>query len=85
MPRHNGRKVPANIRPYVAALGVDDAFVLLLKIGGTEIYLPHQRSGEDSFAASIVGSEKVLALADAFGGGAGNTSRFRLPVAGWLM
>jgi hypothetical protein len=59
-----GIPTPAHIVPYVEALGVEDAIAFFLAIGGSTIYLPRFRSGDKSVAATIVGAEKVRALAD---------------------
>lgn len=82
--RHNGRRIPANVRPYVEALGVDDAVRFLLKFGGSEIYLPSgepcKRNGEDSMAVRLIGAEKVMALSEQLGGG-----YFKVPLANrWI-
>lgn len=54
--------VPAQVEPYVAALGVEDAIAFLMAFGGTEIYLtcdPKSRSR----VVALVGHRKAVALA----------------------
>lgn len=67
MTAKSNRNIPANIRPYVEALGADDALKLFLELGGTTVYLPAHRSSVASLIANIVGPEKVLALSERFG------------------
>lgn len=67
--------VPANIAPFVQALGTDDAVRLFLAMGGSEIYLP-QRSSPRSLTARTIGPEKVERLAGVMGYG-----YFKVPLA----
>lgn len=60
--------IPANIEPYVEALGVDDAMRLFLSVGGSDIYLP-RRSSPRSQAARTVGPDRVDKLAKVIGYG----------------
>ncbi|ADZ70100.1 helix-turn-helix domain-containing protein [Polymorphum gilvum] len=70
---------PANVAPFVEALGVDDAVALFLNLGGTEVYLPAQ-SSRRSMAARTIGADKVDALARVLGHG-----YYRVPVANtWI-
>ncbi|AEQ50771.1 helix-turn-helix domain-containing protein [Pelagibacterium halotolerans] len=68
-------QVPANIAPYVDALGIDDALHFILAMGGSELYLP-KRSTPRSFAARTIGTEKVDRLAATLGPG-----YYKVPVA----
>ncbi|WP_048648966.1 hypothetical protein [Nitratireductor soli] len=60
--------LPANIAPYVEALGTDDAVRLFLSVGGSDIYLP-RRSSPRSLAARAIGPDRVDRLAQRFGYG----------------
>jgi hypothetical protein len=62
------RDIPANIEPFVSALGVEDAVRLFLAMGGSQIYLP-QRSSPHSLTARTIGPDKVEKLAAALGCG----------------
>ena len=61
-------QVPANLRPYVEALGVEDAMRLFLSLGGSEVYLPN-RSTRRSMAARTIGADQVDKLAAELGAG----------------
>lgn len=64
-PRPDGR-LPAVLRPYVEALGVDDAERVFLALGGSQLYLP-ANSPRDGLLFDLLGAEKVMALSTAFG------------------
>lgn len=59
---------PANIAPFVEALGAEDAVRFFLSLGGSEIYLP-RRSSPRSLTARTIGPEKVDKLAARLGYG----------------
>ncbi len=59
---------PANLEPYVKALGVEGAMALFLSVGGSEIYLP-KHSTRRSLAARTIGADKVDQLVNAMGYG----------------
>ncbi|PYE86894.1 helix-turn-helix domain containing protein [Phyllobacterium leguminum] len=61
-------KIPANVAPYVKALGADEAMRLFLSIGGSCIYLP-ATSTERSVAARTIGEHNVECLAREIGPG----------------
>ena len=61
-------KVPANLAPYVQALGTAGAVDFFLRFGGSQIYLPRTAS-ERSKAAKEIGIDKVARLAEAMGDG----------------
>lgn len=61
-------ETPANLRPYVKALGVKGAMALFLSVGGSEIYLPKERSRR-SLAARTIGPENADKLASEMGYG----------------
>ena len=63
----NTPKPPANLAPYVEAIGADDAARLFLALGGTIIYLPKDRATTRSRAAQVIGARKVEALAARLG------------------
>lgn len=54
--------VPAHLAVYVEVLGADLACRFFLELGGSQIYLS-QRSGDRSFAAQVIGADKVEQLA----------------------
>ncbi|RVG08848.1 helix-turn-helix domain containing protein [Sinorhizobium meliloti] len=60
-------KPPANLAPYVEAIGAEDAVRLFLALGGTIIYLPKDRSTSRSRAAQVIGARKVETLAGRLG------------------
>ena len=64
----NTDQIPANIAPFVEALGTEDAMRLFLSLGGSDIYLP-QRSSPRSMAARTIGPAKVDQLAAVMGYG----------------
>jgi hypothetical protein len=53
---------PANVAPYVAALGPDAAVRFLLAFGGAEFYFA-ARPGPDNAAVDVIGIDGVRALA----------------------
>jgi hypothetical protein len=61
------RTVPANLRPYIEALGADEAEKLFLKMGGSQVFVPGTiRADERSLLFKVVGDyEKIAALAEA--------------------
>ncbi len=59
---------PANLRPYVEAIGVDRAIALFLALGGSQIYLP-RRSSKRTIAAQTIGADQVERLAAVLGHG----------------
>lgn len=61
-------KVPANLAPYVEALGAPGALDFFLRFGGSQIYLPKTPSAR-SKAAREVGVDNVTRLAQAIGDG----------------
>lgn len=61
-------QVPANIAPFVEALGVEDAMRFFLSLGGSDIYLP-RRSSPRSLAARTIGAAQVDKLAALLGYG----------------
>lgn len=67
--KHNGRRHPANIEPYVDVLGEIGAAQLFLKLGGSRINLPMAYTQAESLLVNIVGSEKALALGKRIGWG----------------
>lgn len=54
--------VPAHIRPYVDALGVDGAVTFLLRFGGGELHIG-QRPNARNPVAKVMGLENAEALA----------------------
>lgn len=52
---------PAQIEPYVEALGVDDTIRFLLEFGGAQIYIG-ARPGRGSQVAALLGLDKARAL-----------------------
>ncbi|MBA5777456.1 helix-turn-helix domain containing protein [Stappia sp. F7233] len=62
-------QIPANIAPYVDALGVDDTIRLLLELGGSQIHLPRAGTSSRSMAAGLLGAEKIAMLAAVMGHG----------------
>ncbi|WP_439523196.1 helix-turn-helix domain-containing protein [Marivita sp.] len=54
--------VPAHVRPYVDALGVDDAVTFLLRFGGGDLHIG-QRPNVRNPVAKVMGLEKAEALA----------------------
>ena len=60
------KPVPANLAPYVEALGAEGAVALFLALGGTQIYLP-RRSSERSAMAKTIGAKNVERLAAVLG------------------
>ena len=61
-------KVPANLAPYVKALGPAGALDFFLSFGGSQIYLPKTHSSR-SKAAKEIGADTVARLAEALGDG----------------
>lgn len=61
-------KIPANLAPYVEALGAEEAERFFLSMGGSDIYLP-ERSSPRSMAARTIGADKVEKLARVMGAG----------------
>lgn len=61
-------KVPANLTPYVKALGTAGAVDFFLRFGGSQIYLPKTPSAR-SKAAKEIGADNVARLAEALGDG----------------
>lgn len=62
------RAPPANLRPYVEALGADDAERVFLALGGSQIYVPNVRvrSTEPSALFEVVGdAARIFSLSDA--------------------
>lgn len=55
-------KPPAQVAPYVDALGVDDAVAFLLKFGGSEIYIAENPQSR-SRVVKLLGRQKAAALA----------------------
>lgn len=72
--------VPATVAPYVRAIGAEKAVELLLKFGGSEVYLSaNPRAG--SQLAALIGAGCVKALARELGHG----DHFSVPLAkSWL-
>lgn len=68
MAEEEALKAPANIAPYIEALGVDDAMRFFLSLGGSDIYLP-RHSSPRSLAARTIGADKVEKLARSLGYG----------------
>ena len=66
-------RVPANLRPYVDALGLDLACTFFLSFGGAPVYLAENPT-ESSAVSAVIGKENVIRLAKAMGG-AGHLSR----------
>lgn len=60
--------MPANIAPFVEALGADDAMRLFLSVGGSDIYLP-AKSSPRSIAARTVGADRIDKLSKVMGYG----------------
>ncbi|MEP0406300.1 helix-turn-helix domain containing protein [Roseibium sp.] len=67
--------IPANLRPFVEALGEKEAVKLFLSVGGSEIYLP-QHSSPRSMTARTIGAENVDRLAKSLGYG-----YYKIPLA----
>ncbi|MED5550054.1 MAG: helix-turn-helix domain containing protein [Pseudomonadota bacterium] len=61
-------KIPANLEPYVTALGQEEAERFFLAMGGSDIYLPN-KSSPRSLAARTIGADRVEKLAAAMGPG----------------
>lgn len=55
-------KVPAHLDKYVKILGTDLAVEFFLTFGGAGLYLPKERSRDDSALAKVVGKDLALAL-----------------------
>ncbi|OLF81259.1 hypothetical protein AWH62_00870 [Maricaulis sp. W15] len=64
----DAEQVPANLQPYVDALGAEEAERFFLALGGSDIYLPI-KSSPRSLAARTIGADRVEKLADAMGAG----------------
>ncbi|WP_339745622.1 hypothetical protein [uncultured Maricaulis sp.] len=64
----DAEKIPANLEPYVTALGVADAERFFLALGGSDIYLP-AKSSPRSMAARTIGADRVEKLAAELGPG----------------
>ena len=78
------RKIPANIQPFVDALGVDHAYRVILWMGGSDVYLPAKRPTDNSKLSRIVGADKVMALSRRLGLD-GTGGYIKIPVARrWL-
>jgi hypothetical protein len=60
--------VPANLRPYVDALGEDLAIKFFLRFGGAPLYIAERPQLRSDLVACI-GAEMVVALARSTGGG----------------
>jgi hypothetical protein len=65
--QHKGKAVPANLRPYIEALGAECAERFFLTLGGSQVYVPATRTnGERGILFDAVGdAELILALAEA--------------------
>ena len=61
--RHKGRAVPANLRPYVKVLGVENAVRFFLTLGGSQVYLARSRT-QGGMVTEIVGEANVIKLCD---------------------
>jgi hypothetical protein len=70
-----GAPVPANLRGYVEALGIDGAIHLFCSMGGSEIYIPNSPTGRSKTAREI-GPEAVERLARHLGAG-----YYKIPLA----
>lgn len=62
LPVRSFPKPPAQVEPYVAALGIDLTVEFLLKFGGAVLYVPENPKGSGRLEA-LIGAEKVQALA----------------------
>lgn len=64
------KDAPANLRPYIQALGEDGAEQLFLAFGGSQVYLPKNRkTTERSDLHKFLGAENTERLIDAMDGG----------------
>lgn len=54
-------RVPAQVEPYVDALGEEDALRFLMEFGGSEVYIS-ARPRKDSPVVKLVGMDKAKAL-----------------------
>ena len=63
----SGAAIPKELRPFVEVLGLGRAVDLVLKVGGSRIFIPKE-GVEGSALAGIVGIETAGALAEAMGG-----------------
>jgi len=71
---------PANLRPYLRALGTERTVDLMLELGGSEIYLASDPR-PDGQVARLIGLDGVRALGAELGYG----DHFRMPVnKAWL-
>jgi hypothetical protein len=85
-PRRGGSKVPANLRPYVEALGAEGAERFFLALGGSQVYVAGTRGAQErGIVAQTVGNtDDVLALAKALEE-AGYSGYVKVPLARrWL-
>lgn len=58
-----------HLEPYIEALGEETAERLFLQLGGSQVYLPDTRSTRNSRLASLLGTEKAVALGTTLGYG----------------
>lgn len=74
IPHNRVPKVPAQVQPYVDALGVEMTLLLFEKFSGTSIYIPRRPSERNALAA-VIGEENIAKLTTI-----GSSSHFEVPM-----